>query len=1431
MKKISIVFLMFILGINNMWAQWRSLEDAMSISVHHFEEVDKSSGFGIVPQLAYSKEKDGHVLLSVFNNEGPAGGFVIVGGYEGASAILGYSDSGKFDSVTSPAPLTRLIYSYISDVSELPGTDVALKAVCRTDLGIFTSIPAMVKSYWDQDFPYNLSCPEIGGERTLVGCNAVAVGQIMMYHKFPDCGQGESCYRMRNGMEICADFSVPIDWENILESYETMVTSNQQKKAVADMLSNVGISLVTEYGLDASEASSESIPWILNSVWKYSNTAATVRRDFFSRDQYIGIIYEQLAQGLPVVMSGWSSQTGHSFIIDGYENGLFHVNWGWGGSCDGFYDIDIMSPKTDDGYNMYSEAHINLAPDTLDCDLSPLVAASGLWKQSVHNYSRNSNVAVAGKLTNFSVNHPDGQLSVMATDSETGNVCYAQPVTISVGCQETEYVYVECSLPTWIEGHKYVLTPVFRSSEDDDWQSLIMDSEQEELSCVASDVPDDDDFSVPLLWDKADFHVDGFYYKKTSDSEVCIISPIGNDGTYELYTPDILYMPSLVEYEGNTYSVTSIADYAFYDQLQYAEYSAVVLPSTLKSIGKYAFYNCPRLNVFVPESVETIGKGALNCALDVYLASTDTEKMKFGSGVFPMDAVFVVNEDIYDAVIDDAYWKGYEIERYCNRNGLSFYISTEYNDAAVLIPNMIKGYDGKYVGNIVIPGTIECNGQKYPVNGGFGLMHLPDLKAVESYVSILQIYDCANLKSVIFKDVGSIYCTVQGCPLLDSLTVPDYVAEVGITGDINSIDFLNPDPFSIMNIPYAANIYFHTPIPPHAENIAGLRLKVHIPVGSIERYRQSEFRDNVLIEDIPPVIAPNLVSIQNFTKGEISRFGMGFGSPFTKELAVKAPESLMQAYRGDSISQIMVYGIGRKSGEPPHQYVFVKKTDDSDYLAKVPVDKPAGGWTRISFPQPVAIDGDELFIGFGCDSSENLEIPFVDWDNDIYAPCYYRFLENSLSGWNTEIRKSIPIRYSITTKSLPESAAILYMNVSDTEMLPEYSESEDEMCQTVKCRLFIQNHSAELLTSCTISIMDNGNEICTYDAPVSLLTNEVSDIQLEFGLDRGQRTHNLSARVTAINGIPDLIYDDLCMPVDYVTKVLSDEDMYEDDSFTRHFVIEQTCATWCGFCPRGLAAFECLKADYPNIFIPLSMHVDDEMDIAENYDGHGSVPECTINRDSTFSSNYVEMVKYIEKHKGMADAKISVTADYIKETNLISICSKTVFRQDMAMADYAVAYAILEDGVGPYNQTNNYDGGNNGKMYGWENRSGENTVYDDVVRGFYNALNGCDGRLPANIIGMQEYTHQYSIPIPQSVGKKENCRLVAMIIDRRTGKIVNAVQTGFVEHTPDTGIKASSVNEVNGYSYSVDGLIQNTIHRGIRIERRGDDGVVKILVE
>ena len=197
-------------------------------------------------------------------------------------------------------------------------------------------VKPLIKTQWGQHYPFNLLCPETdnnNGENTykLAGCGPVAMAQVVNYHRYPS---------------MSPDGRYAYDWSQMFHS----LTSNVQKEgivAVAKLISDCGVSSFTEYG---DERSSTSLSYIMGAMKRlvgYSNYMSIYNRSDFEtpkRDSlYRQLIFSELKAGRPVLYRGTNEKgEGHLFIIDGCKKGKVHVNMGWGGNDNGYYELSDL---------------------------------------------------------------------------------------------------------------------------------------------------------------------------------------------------------------------------------------------------------------------------------------------------------------------------------------------------------------------------------------------------------------------------------------------------------------------------------------------------------------------------------------------------------------------------------------------------------------------------------------------------------------------------------------------------------------------------------------------------------------------------------------------------------------------------------------------------------------------------------------------------------------------------------------------------------------------------------------------------------------------------------------------------------------------------------------------------------------------------------
>ena len=363
MKRSLFVFLLAVLVLGA-WAQAISEQDAKARVLQYLQKSERVKARGGKPigeQLALAKV--GAEKIYAFNLEG--GGYVIASGDSRALPVLGYSDSGHIDWENMPASMKWWLKSYDEAIASLcdhqfvDGNPMDGRAMTRAET--MTAIAPLLAMHWDQMGPYYDQCPIYDGEyapykgmRGLAGCVATAMAQVMAYHQWPR----EACkaipaydfeYAFEGKSEPChmdALPSIKFSWDQMLNNYtEENPGTTAQREAVAELMRYCGQSANMVYSPVFSGAFTIDVLRALRNYFGYDQGARFVRRVFCSIAEWEGLIYQELAAGRPVQYTGYSDDAGHSFVCDGYDGeGLFHINWGWGGTDDGFFSLSVLNP-------------------------------------------------------------------------------------------------------------------------------------------------------------------------------------------------------------------------------------------------------------------------------------------------------------------------------------------------------------------------------------------------------------------------------------------------------------------------------------------------------------------------------------------------------------------------------------------------------------------------------------------------------------------------------------------------------------------------------------------------------------------------------------------------------------------------------------------------------------------------------------------------------------------------------------------------------------------------------------------------------------------------------------------------------------------------------------------------------------------------------
>ena len=389
MKKIMMTLAAVLCCGVTLYAQQLTEQQAMERALQYMNSGKSSANARrmAVPALRGSKTLTPAATeatkIYAFNMEG--GGFVIASGDQRTLPVLGYSTTGSIDWSWMPENMRSWLKSYDKAIATLDGRtdfeDGEQTVTLSYAQGATTArssrraervaVEPLDKTHWNQNEPYwnqvptyQGANPSLQGKQCYVGCVATAMAQVMNYWQWPEAvPDGLPAYDTKdayNGItKTLHHGALPptwFEWDSMADDYGyydagnkyiRLETTEAQDKAVATLMRYCGQSVKMMYSpheLGGSGAYPIDVATAFTDYFGY-NVTQFISRSTFGIDEWEGVIYGELAAGRPMVYAGSSDQGGHAFVCDGYDgNGLFHINWGWGGLDDGYFSLSVLNP-------------------------------------------------------------------------------------------------------------------------------------------------------------------------------------------------------------------------------------------------------------------------------------------------------------------------------------------------------------------------------------------------------------------------------------------------------------------------------------------------------------------------------------------------------------------------------------------------------------------------------------------------------------------------------------------------------------------------------------------------------------------------------------------------------------------------------------------------------------------------------------------------------------------------------------------------------------------------------------------------------------------------------------------------------------------------------------------------------------------------------
>ncbi len=339
-------------------------------------------------------------------------GFIIVSAHSNIIPILGYSFNHNINFNDLPPQLSSILNSYIENIQVAVNNnldsnefvnDMWSQYLNNQDLlREFRDVSPLITANWNQGGQWNDQCP---GE-ALVGCVAVAMGQVMYYWENPIQPTGYSQY-------FDIDFGpIGVNFENYTYNYDNML-DDQATEDSQLLLYHAGVAVNMDYSYSGSGASvcweSPSAQGALSDNFNFIEEAGCESKLNFNDDDWFLLLKDQIDNGWPIIYRGYAENDGggHAWNVDGYQDGYLHCNWGWGGSSNGYFYFNNLNGE---GFSFIESqaAIINIFPKGI---AEPLALFDYLINDFTVYFSNISDQINENNITEYSWDFGDGFIS------------------------------------------------------------------------------------------------------------------------------------------------------------------------------------------------------------------------------------------------------------------------------------------------------------------------------------------------------------------------------------------------------------------------------------------------------------------------------------------------------------------------------------------------------------------------------------------------------------------------------------------------------------------------------------------------------------------------------------------------------------------------------------------------------------------------------------------------------------------------------------------------------------------------------------------------------------------------------------------------------------------------------------------------------------
>ena len=1440
-------------------------------------------------QVAQSRgESNAPSAYYVFNAEAN-GGFAVIAANDQMPEVLGYAEQGHLDPSTAPDNVKWLLDYYARIAKSLNNASARGDRAARVrGISERPELIPLLNTQWDQAGIYQQQCPEINGNKTLTGCIATAMAQVVNFFQWPLNSVRETVGYTSNKDE---KEKTKIDLPTLpARKFNWFDMTNED---IAWLMRYCGQSVLMNYNLDESMSSPSNILGALISVFNFSKGVDLVNRDEFTDEEWEEALYREIELGRPVIYSGFKDKTGHTFVLHGYKDGKFLINWGWGGNYDSYFALTNLKPGDLD-FTEDQNAVVGIQPasnndvsydDKPEIGFLEVVAdhqgqlATLLPESERYRISR---LKIIGEIGGADVevikdmsedkygNGTQGRLSKLDLSEAriVGGETYKEVLTAEdnvvgdnmfTGCSNLSEIILP---PTIVRIGQYAFTNTKLTS-------VVIPRDTKDIQGNA--------FTSGIKSLQVDEGNETFYAQ--------------NNAIYEKATGKLVRG---CKASGIPEGVVEIGDMAFQD----AGLESIVLPKSLKKIGYRAFMDNKVQDIYIPKGVEEIDQEPFfRCGLLSITVDKNNEKFdsRDNCNAIVETATNTIIQASTSTVIPNSV------------TGLGDAVFGYVDTKVVRIPTSVVDF-GSVIFEYCKAGTYIMESATPPVLDNEWVLAPPDHNLIKEnarlivpdgskakykdaayWGAVFTHFDRKILEVSEYQAQRALTINVETAGTLASLVADKkgITEELKVTGSINGKDFqtlkdlcgqngmltaidlsdativdgagttANELPEAGLQSTYALK---HIKLPKNLTAIGAFafqdsgveELVLPKTVTSLGRdifyYARnlkalsvedgntkydSRGNCNAIIETATNTLLIGCVN--TVIPNSVTAFGdMAFsGKPGLKEIVI--PDGVTSLgwatfWADVDLSSVTLPASVTSLGESPFggceriTTITVDPTnkkydsrDNCNAIIETATNTLVQGFATTKIPEGVKTIAPAAFRSLA--SLTEIEIPASVEKIEPEAFLYC----NQMTKVTTHIKKPFAVssmvfsgdNMKIAKLYVPYGTREAYANTPGWSSFPyiiemepvegEYANNAASVVTTdfgkgyaalngqVSVPVTLAGEGLNDISSIDYTITTGGNVTehhLDLTTPITFMMNAEVLIPIEADASVGEREKVFT--LTKVNGkANECTTENLTASGKLVTVAKKPKVVP---------VLEEATGTWCGWCARGIPALALLNKIYQDNVITIAVHGGGGGDpmILDGYQLNVSgYPSCRINRGDFVDPYYGSgdqafgISREVEAaQRSYAPAGVEVTAEWADASQTkINVKTTTTFVENVANANYRIGYVLTEDGMKgstPEWYQSNYYSGSNLKDDNLVNlTSGEpkitNVVYNNIPVAAYEPHNGIEGSLPTTITRDVAVEHNYTMDISSNdrIQNKKKLSVVALLIDQKNNKIVNAAKFKF----------------------------------------------------